>query len=382
MSSYYNKIKLSKKGELRDSGTLLAPKLSSSIRISTFLSSLFLFASSSAYAAIFLLPDVQNEEEQILSSSPTASIDAIRCEDIGYTYYESGTCPTYHNQSVCVFSDRYLKCDAKSWCLDNGYSKTSCTSPKIVSTKCPNGTELYKNCICPSTYKYYCTGTGYSSGSGTVCDSKYTSCNCSTNYTWNGSSCVCDSSFKYTCSGTGYSSGSGVSCGGKYKSCNCSTYYSWNGSACTHVHSYACPSGYSASSSGMVTPVNTPKTCKLNTCTSTSGTCYKETHTHSYSCPSGYSASCEYGTASSTSKVCSCGATSGSCYTCLTKCEADPCASGCYTNKSCSCGCKSRNSCGGCISCYSCSSSSSSSSGGGFSGSVHITIEQPYGEEL
>ena len=111
------------------------------------------------------------------------------CEDIGYTYYSSGVCPPYHNQEVCVFHDKYLKCDGKGWCMDNGYILSLCTSPKIVDTQCPNGLSLYKYCVCPSTYKYSCSGTGYSGGSGTACNSKYTSCSCASGYSWSGGTC-------------------------------------------------------------------------------------------------------------------------------------------------------------------------------------------------
>jgi len=450
---------LGKRGELRNKDILLTPQLSSSFRMLEFLSScvllfkkliivmprfgtnrqaifelgknkigrsleffatqkigmtvlmvvfsLFLLFPFSSKAGIYFLPDAQNEEiSNTLSTPPVVSIDSVRCEEIGYSYYSSGVCPAYHNQEVCVFSDKYLKCDAEGWCRNNSYTISSCSSPKVVDTQCPNNFALYKYCVCPSEYKYVCTGTGYSSGNGTVCESKYTKCNCSTNYVWNGSACVCDSSFKYSCSGTGYSSGSGVSCGGKYKSCNCSTYYNWNGSACVHTHSYTCPSGYKTSSSGMISPVTTSKVCQLSGCSSTSGTCYKEGHTHSYSCPSGSyssSSSCSYGTSGTTSKKCSCGATSGTCYVCASApahthdytcpyswytfsydsepcrygysdvkdatcsscgdilddvcyncysiCDVDPCTSGCYDDLDCSHGCASTNSCGGCDEC-------------------------------
>jgi len=386
---------LGKRGELRNKDVLLTPQLSSSVSMLEFLSSrvllkmslllamtinvvvffLFLLFPLSTNSAVHFLPDAQSEE--ILSSPPIASIDSVLCEEIGYTYYSSGQCPAYHNQETCILMDKYLKCDATGWCRDNSYTISSCTSPKIVDTQCPNGLSLYKYCVCPSTYKYKCTGTGYSSGNGTVCESKYTKCNCSTNYVWSGTACVCDSAFKYTCSGTGYSSGSGVSCGGKYKSCNCSTYYSWNGSACAHVHSYVCPSGYSTSSSGMVTPVSASKVCQLSGCSSTSGTCYKETHTHSYSCPSGYSTSnagmAAYVTAS---KSCSCGATSGTCYK-STHVHSYYCPSGSYTSASscsagtdgtvekvCSCGATTTETCYKCkhVHSYYCPSGSYSSS--------------------
>ena len=60
----------------------------------------------------------------------------------------------------------------------------------------------------------------------------------------------CDSSYKYTCSGTGYSGGSGTACGGKYKACTCSSGYSWENGSCVkqcddYCRSYNgyCPNG-------------------------------------------------------------------------------------------------------------------------------------------
>ena len=269
--------------------------------------SLFLLFSNPSYSATVFLPDAQWD------GPINVSIDSSQCESIGYTYYASGECPANHNQDTCVFHEKYLKCDATGWCVDNGYTLSSCTSPKSLSTQCPSDVTLYKYCECPSTYQYSCSGTGYSSGNGTACDSKYTKCNCATNYVWNGSACVCGGDFKYACTGTGYSSGSGASCGGKYKSCTCANLYDWNGSACVHTHNYVCPSGYTTSNSGMIDPISAAKTCA---CGATSGTCYKEGHSHSYTCTSGYSASCANGYSGTASKKCSCGATSGTCYAC------------------------------------------------------------------
>ena len=273
--------------------------------------SLFLLFPNPSYSAICFLPDCDVELKP-----QNVGVDAEYCEAAGYTYSASGACPANQAQDTCIFNPNYIKCDGTEWCKNNGYTLTSCTSPKTLSTPCPSNGLLYKYCVCPSTYKYACSGTGYSSGNGTACDSKYTKCNCSSNYTWSGSACVCSSDFKYSCSGTGYSSGSGTACGGKYKSCNCSTYYSWSGSACTHTHSYVCPSGYKESNSGMISPTSTSKVCALSGCSSTSGICYKEGHSHSYSCTSGYSSSCTNGYSATASKICSCGASSGTCYKC------------------------------------------------------------------
>lgn len=286
--------------------------------------SLFLLFPFSTNAKICFLPDCHLNDFSV-------SMDADRCEDEGYVYYASGVCPDNYTQDTCIFNPNYLKCNGDDWCKDNGYTLTSCASPKTLSTPCPSNGLFYKYCVCPSEYKYTCSGTGYNGGSGTACDSKYTKCNCSTNYTWSGSACVCSSDFKYSCSGTGYSSGSGTACGGNYKSCNCSTYYSWNGSACTHTHSYVCPSGYQESNTGMTNPTSTSKVCALSGCSSTSGECYAEGHSHSYSCPSGYRSSCSKGYSGTTSKTCSCGATSGICYECCSTSYKHTCTGAGYS---------------------------------------------------
>ena len=222
-------------------------------------------------AKTYLLPDWQGAK---FDFEGDVSIDVSRCEELGYLYYDTGKCPTYYNQDTCVFNDKYLKCDGIGWCMDNGYTLSSCASPKVLNTQCPNGFSLYKYCVCPSTYKYTCNGTGYSLGKGTACD-------------------------------------------GKYTECTCANLYDWTGSACIHTHNYnICPSGYSTSSSGMISPASAAKSCA---CGATSGSCYIETHSHSYSCSSGYStssSSCSDGYSSTVSKVCNCGATSGTCYKC------------------------------------------------------------------
>ena len=192
--------------------------------------SLFLLFPNPSYSAICFLPDCHLDEEP-----KNVGVDAEYCEAAGYTYSASGACPANQAQDTCIFNPNYIKCDGTEWCYNNGYVKTSCISPKVLDTACPSNGLLYKYCVCPNTYKYGCTGTGYSGGSGTAYDGKYTACTCAINYTWSGSACTCESSFKYSCSGTGYNGGSGTSCNSKYTACNCASGYEWNGSACTQV---------------------------------------------------------------------------------------------------------------------------------------------------
>ena len=62
---------------------------------------------------------------------------------------------------------------------------------------------------CGSSYKYTCTGSNQTGGSGTACGGKYTACTCSSGYKWSAGSCVS----------------------------RCSSPYVWNGSSCVcHDH--------------------------------------------------------------------------------------------------------------------------------------------------
>ncbi len=84
-------------------------------------------------------------------------------------------------------------------------------------------------------FKYTCTGTGYSGGSGDSCSGKYKKCSCKSGYKWSNGSCKkesCLSSYKYTCTGTGYAGGSGTSCENKYTQCNCISGYEWKNGLC------------------------------------------------------------------------------------------------------------------------------------------------------
>ena len=106
-------------------------------------------------------------------------------------------------------------------CYALGYTQTSCPNGKGV--KCPFGSGWYcggtaaQDCI-KLGYDKDCTGAG-ESGSGETCNGKY-------------QSCTCDSSYKYICTGTGYSGGSDTACGGKYTSCICASGYEWKNGSC------------------------------------------------------------------------------------------------------------------------------------------------------
>ncbi len=208
----------------------------------------------------------------------SASGSGTSCKDDTGTYYTKCTCPTMYEWSAsskkCVCSTgykytcsgsnisggegnscdgKYQKCKCKTgftwsassgmcvcngtdWCTLNqncaslGYKQQSCPE---LSIKCPFDTN-YVYCIsCPSKYKYTCSGTGYSGGSGTACGGKYTTCTCKSPYTWTNGACSCPSTYKYACSGTGYSGGSGTACGGKYTQCKCASGYKWDATSGT-----------------------------------------------------------------------------------------------------------------------------------------------------
>ena len=118
-----------------------------------------------------------------------------------------------------------------------GYTDSACPGSGL---KCPFGEGWYcgggaaEDCI-KLGYDKTCTGTG-ESGNGETCNGKYQSCTCSFPYTWNGDACSCPSTYKYTCSGTGYSGGSGSSCGGKYTACTCSSGYEWKNGNCQKIN--------------------------------------------------------------------------------------------------------------------------------------------------
>ena len=173
---------------------------------------------------------------QTLSAAECAVTD---CSLLGYT---DSACPG--SGLKCPFGEGwYCGGGAAEDCIKLGYDKTCTGTGESGNGETCNG--KYQSCTCsfpytwngdacscPSTYKYTCSGTGYSGGSGSACNGKYTKCNCKSPYTWTSGACSCPSTYKYTCSGTGYSGGSGSACGGKYTACTCASGYEWNGSSC------------------------------------------------------------------------------------------------------------------------------------------------------
>ena len=291
-------------------------------------------------------------------------------------------------------------------CMEHYNLYATCPSPKL-STGVVHPTDLLtcqKSCYCPSEYKYTSSNcSGEYQPSGGSCDGKYNACSpkpctsggyyaeqqtdriCSA-VTYGGRTCY--SCYQPQCSAGGYETAtkSGYRCSAVayygrtcysckndtcpsgYGKSSCGSAYHQTGTAKTEAgstcyacaeHSYSCPNGTQASSSGMITPVAVSKTCS---CGAKSGSCYKEGHSHSYNCPSGYSATNSWGGSAQTApKTCSCGAASGTCYKAPAHTHSYSCPSGysisCsngYTatkSKVCSCGATSGT-------CYKCKSTS------------------------
>ena len=279
---------------------MLHMKLNSAVSVLAVAAAFSVFLPSPAYSGVCFLPDC--DEKGI--DFPDINIDTKYCEDKGYTYYPTGECPQYYAKvGECNRDDHYLKCDAKTWCEQNGYNTTSCSIPKYVDQPCPSYGSLYKQCktdnqracrdtgytnSCPSGQKLKKNSgrCAYDSSYGTCCTPtgcpSYTSLT-SSSYGSNGTD-GCEYTCYYTCnmncpSGTSTSNPGGCGgstrngCGTKtcyypYKSC-CTPYSSETGCSCG---TYSCSNGCGGT-----------RTC-CSTCSSSSG----GGSSGGGSCPSGY----------------------------------------------------------------------------------------------
>ncbi len=141
---------------------------------------------------------------------------------------------------VIVNTMSWAQCVSTQDCTALGYTETSCPNGKGV--KCPFGNKWFCgesscNYVCEDLgFKYSCSGTGYSGGSGKPCNGKYMSCNCVSPYEWKSDSCSCPTEYQYSCSeSSGMDGGEGTACNGKYKSCKCSTGYGWKDGSCVSM---------------------------------------------------------------------------------------------------------------------------------------------------
>ena len=133
----------------------------------------------------------------------------------------------------------YAQCVTTQNCAELGYTETSC--PDGTGIKCPFGdTFACTGGSCATDcaelgFTYPCTGAN-ESGSGKSCGGKYTACTCASPYTWSNGACSCPSTYKYACTGKGYSGGSGTACGGKYTKCTCKSGYTWKNGTCQKLN--------------------------------------------------------------------------------------------------------------------------------------------------
>ena len=205
--------------------------------------------------------------------------------------------------------------------------------------------------------RYVCSKYNYNVTSSLKChvncrckdEYKYTSSNCSGNYTTAGTSCegkynqcVCKSEFKYNSSNcSGEYEVSGTSCGGNYNGCTIRPECTVSSMSCT----YGC-AGYN--SCDRCTSCKSNPDCDVSDKSCTYGcasynSCSKCTSCKSNPDCSATAVSCDYGCAST-----------NSCGIC-TSCSGNPDCD--VTDKSCDYGCAATNSCGKCTSCKSCTPS-------------------------
>ena len=330
---------------------------------------------SSAFGGVCFLPDCQDSDTMHGDINMNTNSDTEYCEKKGYTYYASGKCPQYYAEvGKCNRDDHYLKCDAVTWCKQNGYNTQTCSLPSFVNDQCPNGKPYYKQCkedrprACrESGYVNSCSsGRLYATSNRCPYDKSYGTCcsdnpskGCPYNY-----AVTCDLSrgssgtdtCGYTCyrccddncpSGTSKnytgSYASTTECGSRCNRCkDCSsgkTY--WNGS---YVGSSECGSCYSCSD-----------TCSYGSKSVSCSWDEDKIRVSSTECGNGCY-ECQYNTdCSAEDKSCTYGCASrNSCGKC-TSCQSNPDCN--VSSKSCSNGCARENSCGKCIECKSCSGS-------------------------
>ncbi|MBQ8631305.1 MAG: hypothetical protein IJ479_06255 [Alphaproteobacteria bacterium] len=213
---------------------MLHMKLNSAVSMISIASALAVFLPpSNALAGVCFLPDCQDEDLAGGGGNMDLNEDTKFCESKGFTYYASGKCPQYYAEvGRCNRDDHYLKCDAKTWCEQNGYKTTSCSIPNYVDQPCPSYGSLYKGCKVDN--QRACRDTGYTN-----------SCPSGQKLKKNSGRCSYDSSYGTCCKPSGCPA---------YTSTNSSSYGT-NGTdgceyACYYTCNMNCPSGTSTSNPG------------------------------------------------------------------------------------------------------------------------------------
>ena len=153
---------------------------------------------------------------------------------IGANYVSAGECES------CDGKKYKVKCNPNTFvdsvaCGSLGGTGGTCTDSNgthYKQCKCPLNYEWsasQRKCVCASSFKYSCTGTGYLKGKGDVCDNKYSECECATTYKWDAAkgACVCSGTdfcaIPQDCKALGYSNS--ISCSGDILRCPFDTGY-------------------------------------------------------------------------------------------------------------------------------------------------------------
>ena len=132
---------------MKNYNTMLHMKLNSAVSVLAVAAAFSVFLPSPAYSGICFLPDCMDEDVVQGDINMNINSDTEYCEEKGYTYYSSGECPQYYAKiGTCSRDDHYLKCDAVTWCKNNGYNTQTCSLPSFVNDQCPNGKPYYKGC--------------------------------------------------------------------------------------------------------------------------------------------------------------------------------------------------------------------------------------------
>ena len=327
---------------MKNYNTMLHMKLNSAVSVFAVAAAFSVLLPSPAYSGICFLPDCMDDEVVQGDINMNINSDTEYCEKEGYTYYASGECPQYQAKvGTCSRDDHYLKCDAVTWCKNNGYNTQTCSLPSFVNDQCPNGKPYYKGCkedrprACrESGYINSCSpGRLYATSNRCPWDNSYGKC-CTAS-----PSTGCPTDYKVTCDPSRGSSGvdtCGYTC---YRCCDDN-----------------CPSGTSKNYTGSY--------ASTTECGSRCNRC-KNCTSGSTSYSGSYVGSSECGACYACNDTCKSGQKSVSCswdenkinvYTteCGTRCYECRYNSDCSaTEKSCTYGCASTNSCGICTSCNS-----------------------------
>ena len=322
---------------------MLHMKLNSAVSIFAVAAAFAVFLPpSNALAGVCFLPDCQDDEVVQGDINMNINSDTEYCEEKGYTYYSSGECPQYQAViGTCSRDDHYLKCDAVTWCKNNGYNTQTCSLPSFVNGQCPNGKPYYKSCkedrprACREQgYVNSCSsGRLYATSNRCPWDNSYGKC-CTAS-----PSAGCPTDYKVTCDPSRGSSGTdtcGYTC---YRCCDDN-----------------CPSGTSKNYTGSY--------ASTTECGSRCNRC-KNCTSGSTSYTGAYIGSSECGSCYKCNDNCKSGQKSVSCSSTYvkTRVSTTECGTSCYecrynsdcsvSSKSCDYGCASYNSCNKCTRCNS-----------------------------